>query len=473
VSSELDKQYPTLSVAPAGPNDIGGRLSGAIIALLCLLPIFTTILFGGVDNITWALVPMVWAVIVALWLVICWQRGGVVLNNTSLQLPLIGLLLLGLIQLLPLGGSAGEALSIPLSHALSMDPYTTRFLLVRLLVYVLFFAGCLTFINNGSRFRRVVLLIVIFGAVIAFLGIMQRLANPTGIYGLRETRQAVPFGPFVNQHHFAAFMEMTVGVTLGLIFGGVEGREKKALLAFAAVLMAIVIVWTGSRGGLIGFISTVVLVIAVNLFAKPSEGSGAQPKAKLLLTIGGVGLIFMALGAVLFLGGADQLLRGIGINNPSGDVTTGRAHFWPIALRVFTEHPLVGAGLDAFSVTYPAHDTWNGTLRVEQAHNDYLQMLADGGIIGFACVLAFIYLLFSKTLSTIRSVDGFRRAAAVGALAGCFGVMVHSFFDFPLRTPSNAFFFLMLASLATVSIADDEGDHTQRHRRRKQHHRRD
>ncbi|MBA3692276.1 MAG: hypothetical protein H0W77_02380, partial [Acidobacteria bacterium] len=48
--------------------------------------------------------------------------------------------------------------------------------------------------------------------------------------------------------------------------------------------------------------------------------------------------------------------------------------------------------------------------------------------------------------------DRFRRSTAVGALAGCFGILIHSFFDFPLRTPSNAFFFLTLTILATASI---------------------
>jgi O-antigen ligase len=95
----------------------------------------------------------------------------------------------------------------------------------------------------------------------------------------------------------------------------------------------------------------------------------------------------------------------------------------------------------------------NGFYRVEQAHNDYLQTLADAGILGFACITAFIFLFFKRSLNVISSsADGFRKGTAVGALAGCFGILVHSFFDFPLRTPSNAFFFLLLVVLATVSI---------------------
>lgn len=465
IGTVAEEPNTTVAVHAADTKQVTGRWSSLIVVLLCFLPIFTTVLFGGVDNITWAMVPIIWAVLVALWLVICWKNVGLVLGTSSLYLPLIGLIVIGLLQLLPLAGDAGIAGA---TRSLSIDPYTTRLMLIRLLVYLVFLAGCMTYISTESRFRRVVLVVVIFAAVMAFVAIMQRLANPGGIYGLRETPQAVPFGPFVNQHHFAAFMEMTIGLTLGLIFGGVEGREKKALLAFAAILMAIAIVWTGSRGGLIGFMSVIILVVAANLFLGSGAKASASGQSKLVVAVGGATLVLLALGAVVYLGGADQLLRGVGINNPSGDITTGRAHFWPIALKVFLQHPIIGAGLDAFSMAYPLHDTWNGTMRVEQAHNDYLQILADGGLAGFACVAAFIFLLFRKAFTVISGSDGYRRAAAIGALAGCFGVMVHSFFDFPLRTPSNAFFFLLLAAVATMPVAVASQE---QHRRRK-HHRR-
>jgi O-antigen ligase len=82
-----------------------------------------------------------------------------------------------------------------------------------------------------------------------------------------------------------------------------------------------------------------------------------------------------------------------------------------------------------------------------------LQILSDAGILGFACVVAFIVLLFRKGFSHAKeSSDRFRRGVTIGALGGCFGIMIHSFFDFPLRTPSNSLFFLMLAVLATTTI---------------------
>jgi O-antigen ligase len=130
------------------------------------------------------------------------------------------------------------------------------------------------------------------------------------------------------------------------------------------------------------------------------------------------------------------------------DVTSGRLHFWSIAWKIFLEHPLIGAGFDAFGVAFTRFDTWNGFYRVERAHNDYLQMLADGGILGFACVVAFVVIFFKKGISAIGNrSDKVLRSISTGAFAGCLGILVHSFFDFPLRTPANALFFLLLIAL--------------------------
>jgi O-antigen ligase len=88
-------------------------------------------------------------------------------------------------------------------------------------------------------------------------------------------------------------------------------------------------------------------------------------------------------------------------------------------------------------------------------------MLADGGVLGFACVAAFVLLLLKKGASSIAgSRDATMRSIATGALAGCIGILIHSFFDFPLRTPANAFFFLLL-----VVLAVGQGGAGRKHRR--------
>lgn len=420
------------------------RISSAIFALLCLIPVLGTIIFGAVDETTWIIITVFSTAVVLLWLAEAWRVGALLFNASSLLLPLAVLMFVGLIQLLP----------TPLG---SLNDAATRFFVGRLVIYFVFFAACLTFVNNDNRLKKLVWFVVIFGAVMAFYGILQWLANPAGIYGLRDTPQAIPFGPFVNQHHFAAFMEMTGGVTLGLLFGGKRSRERVILLVLAVVVMGAAVGFTSSRGGMLGFISVIAFVILMQMLAptqrvEAADNTRLSAQRKIALAASGLALIAVIFSVVLFLGGNDQLLRGTGAINPDVDVSTGRFHFWPIALQIFFDHPILGAGFDAFGVAFTKYDTWNGMLRVEHAHNEYLQTLADSGIVGLACVIAFVFLLFRKGIATILSQHGFRRSAALGALAGCFGIFVHSFFDFPLRTHSNTFFFLMLVAIATVPV---------------------
>ena len=270
-------------------GDRSSHISSAIVILLCIVPIFSTILFGAVDNVTWVFITIFGAAITLLWIAEAWKGKGLLLNPSSIQIPMIGLLLIGIVQLLPLGGGASGDLSVPVSRALSLDPYNTRFFILHLVIYTVFFAACLTFINKESRLKKAFLMVIIFGSVMAFFGILQRLANPDGIYGLRSTPQSIPFGPFVNQHHFAAFMEMTGGVTIGLLFGKRTARDKKILLAIAMVIMAAAIVLTSSRGGMLGIISVTAFVALINFFsgrwskdkrsASEHSGNSIQQKA--------------------------------------------------------------------------------------------------------------------------------------------------------------------------------------------------
>ena len=439
--------------------------SKIVFFLLCFLPLFATVLFGGVDNITWIFISIAWALIVLLWVAETWTTGGLLIYSTSLQIPLAGFLLIGLVQLLPLGGTV-TGLAVPASTALSLDPYSTRFFVVKLVVYLLYFAACHAFINNEKRLKKAVYLVVIFGASMALYGILQRLASSEGIYGLRETSGARPFGPFVNQHHFATFMQMTGGLALALLFGKKAGREQKILLAAAIVVMGVATVSTGSRGGLLGFLATLAFVSLLNFLSGRWSGesrSRAGMQRNFVIAAAGIALIVVIFGVVLLIGGNDALLRGVGAVQADADISTGRLHFWPIALKIFLAHPILGAGFESFGVAFTKYDTMSGQFRVEQAHNEYLQTLADAGIAGFICLAAFIALLFKKGLKTIASSHGFRNEAAIGALAGCLGVLVHSFFDFPLRTPSNAFFFLMFCAIATVAITAHDRPSRRRH----------
>ncbi|HVF30661.1 MAG TPA: O-antigen ligase family protein [Pyrinomonadaceae bacterium] len=417
------------------------RISKAVLVFVCLIPMIAAIAYGAVDPWVLGLLSILIATMAVLWLLDAALSGEFRYSSNTLQIPILAMIAIGCIQLLPFGPR-------------SMDPYATRFFLIRLAICSVFFAAALAYIHGVSRRKAVAITIVVFGALIGFFAILQRLAAPDGIYGLRPTPQAIPLGPFVNQHHFAALMEMTSGVALGLLFGTGLARSRKLFVAIAAAIMGMAIMFTGSRGGLISYVAVIAFTAGASLTRRGVDRHehdvSARLRRNLLVASAAIALVLVVLGSVLFLGGEGSLLRGIGLAyEQSSDVTNGRSHFWSIAWQVFLAHPILGAGYDAFGVAFTRYDTWNGQFRVEQAHNDYLQILADGGVVTFVVVAGFVFLLLKKGVSAIvgagRDID---RSISTGALAGCFGILIHSFFDFPLRTPANGFFFLLLVVLA-------------------------
>ncbi len=430
--------------------------TAAFVAVLATSMI-ATVVYGAVDMWAIALLSTLTVAIVIAWVANGWTTGRISLRLSPMLIPLAGLIVLGLIQLLPLGGvpPRSEILQEAGSRALSLDPFATRIFVVRAVLLLVFFAAALTFVNSADRVKKSILALIVFGALMGFFGILQRLAVPDAIYGLRVSPHAIPFGSFVNQHHFAAFMEMSAGLVFGIIFAGGVKRDKLPLLGLAAALMCLAVIFTGSRGGLISLVAVIGFAGVVSFLIRKREGHAPKnSQARLRLVAAGAGALFVLIGLVAFLGAGEHLLRGIGASDAYTDPTSGRDHYWTVAGKIFLDNPVIGAGLDAFGAAYPKFDDRMGLYRVEQAHNDYLQMLSDGGIVGFALVAGFIFLLFRKGSNVIAEAkDEFGRGAAVGALAGSFGILVHSFFDFPLRTTSNAYIFVLLVVIATTSTA--------------------
>jgi O-antigen ligase len=438
--------------------------------MICVMIVLTTLTFGTVHAWALAAFAATAAGLVCLWCLDGITLRSVQLNRNSLQLPLLGLIVLGLVQLLPLRSAPDTAgLPLVLSRALTFDPNATQLVLVQLTSLFIYFAATMIFTDSPRRLRTLTRTIIIFGFLLAMFGLTQSLTTDgTRVYWFRQLTQSTAFGPFINRHHFAGYMELTIALPLGLLFSGSLEVHKRPLYAFAALLMAVSLLFTNSRGGMISLAAEIGFVIIV---AGPGVGSERARQTGLAR-----GVILRATAALAFavililgtlaVGGAGVFSRVLGTVN-AADPTNGRAHFWTVTLDVIKHHPILGGGLGSFGVIYTRYDSANGLYRLEQAHNDYLQILADGGLIGGLLGLSFVLILFRKGFVQRATDDKFRRGVTTGALAGCLGVLVHSAFDFTLHTTSNALLFLVLAAMATLGRRVEEGTGHYRRRRRR------
>lgn len=436
---------------------------------ICVAIVLTALAYGTVHSWAMALFTLGALVTVVLWLLDSLRLGVLRISTNVLQLPLLGFLALGLIQLLPLrqpGG--GDLLTIPGVESLSLDAYATRMVVAQVAVLIIWFSATLVFTDTPHRLRLLVRTITIFGFFLAVFGLTQSFASPTRVYWVRELAQSTAFGPFINRHHFAGYMELTLGLALGLIFAGSLEKEKRFIYLFAALLMGVALIMTGSRGGIVSLIAEILFLLA---FAgvrrrrrRETEAKAGRIRKAGLRTALALTLIIGLFAGVVLLGGEEALSRLVGTVNLD-DPTTGRAHFWSVTVDIIKAHPIVGTGLGAFPVVYTRYDSRNGLYRLEQAHNDYLQILSDGGIVGGILALGFVIMLFRMGFARRESRDKFRSGVALGALAGCFAVLVHSFFDFTLHITANALLFLVLAALATMNGRVEQVSSRRRRRR--------
>jgi len=218
-------------------------------------------------------------------------------------------------------------------------------------------------------------------------------------------------------------------------------------------------------------VAEIMFFVVVTSLWRPSHThkharKGRIKGAAVRLALAGGLLVALFLG-VLFLGGEFSITRLVDSVN-TDDPTTGRAHFWAVTLNIIKAHPILGTGLGAFGVVYTQFDTRNGLFRLEQAHNDYLQVASDAGLVGAVLALCFLVLLFRRAFVRMKSKDEFRRGIALAGAGGCFAVLVHSFFDFTLHTTSNALLFLVLAAFATMNGRVEQASSKRRHRSRSQ-----
>jgi O-antigen ligase len=126
-----------------------------------------------------------------------------------------------------------------------------------------------------------------------------------------------------------------------------------------------------------------------------------------------------------------------------------RNEIWKATLKMFRAHPMAGVGMGGYWTAITAYHDASGVLTPQEAHNDYLELLASGGLIGLALGGWFAVAVFKRTRRNFKSPDRFRRAVTFAATLGIAGVAVHSVVDFGLHMIVNALIFTALIVIVT------------------------
>jgi O-antigen ligase len=436
----------------------GTLLSALIFAGLVAVVPLSSAPYGSVEPLWTALFEVFVFILAALSALEGALSGRRASRAHALVLPGLALAAFALLQSVDLGGGAA-----------SYDPYETRLVALLLFAYTAYLALLLRYTDTERRLRALLYAVVLAGLASALFGVVRQTAQRGGEGFLLEyLRPNTGYAQFVNKNHFAYLAEMALGVLLGLVAGRGVARAKALVPPALALPLWAALVLSNSRGGILAMLCQVIFLGAsfgvTRVRGTGHAGSFKEEPSALDRVAGSkaarAGLVFALLLTItvgmVWLGGdavADRV-ASVGEEVAAGTTDTtraGRKDIWAATWRTFAAHPLTGVGFGGYWVAVSERHEGSGGLVPRQAHNDYLEVLASGGLCGAAVVLAFLLLLARGALPRLRAGSPFERAAALGALTGLCGVAVHSLVEFGLHVPSNAFAALALAAAATAS----------------------
>ncbi|MBL8169758.1 MAG: O-antigen ligase family protein [Acidobacteria bacterium] len=443
------------------PSDaLGKTITTGLFGLL----VFSTLAYGTVEPWSVAVFGGMVALFWVLWAARCVQRKRLTFTAPLAFLPLLGLIVLGGLQSLALTDESGRRIAI------SMDVEATRLALEVLAVLLL--AGLLA-AKFLARLERLTLLrnfLVTFGLVLAVFGLLQHFTWNGKYYWVFApiNPPLSPFGPFVNHNHFAGYLELIIPIPVAFILLRAVYGELSLYYGFAAVVMSVAVFLSLSRGGMISLISGLVFVIGFGLKPAFERMRGYHGKAGALSRIGAVIVILLTIGVGVWWIGADMVLdrmqhtdfisTGEKPRDGQEDFFKSRGWIWRDTVAMIRANWVTGVGVGAFPTAFSHYSQDDGSSLISQAHNDYLQIVADGGLVGAGLALWFLVIVGRDFARSLRQRDDARVAMALGCGGGVFALLVHSLFDFNLQLPSNAFLFLVLvAVLARLSAAADDG----------------
>ena len=425
MSSALVSQPETAPVARVSqPRLMNQRLSAATWAVLLAAPLA----FGAVEPWSIFALELCATLLFTLWAARQFFQRELDIFDHPLYLPMAAFFALALVQWLT-GTTAYRQVTYS-----------------RLLLYAAY--GMIVFVvtqtlRRSSQFEFMAKLFTVYGAVVALFAVVEGLAPNGKLYWIWPAEQGGSiYGPYVNRNHYAGLMELLTPFPLVLATSRFTEGNRKLVVAGSAALMAASIFLSGSRGGMAAFVGQIVVLTV--LLVRERKQSWKQP-----LLLGA--FLALVIAFLVWMGGNELTRRLVSIHSEAREELSGGVRFTidRDCLRMLLKKPVLGWGLGAFPIVYPEFRTFYTTFFVNQAHNDYLQLLVETGLAGFAIALWFLVLVFRRAATKLKNwTENSSGLLTASALVGCVGILVHSFLDFNLQIPANAALFYVLCAIA-------------------------
>lgn len=425
--------------------------------------------FGGAgrEGLYWHGVLQALAAIGLAGLVLSWP-AHVKLGDSKTPIALLfGVAAIGLLQIVPLPSGVWQALParellkegyqslgqdlpwLPISLDIEETLSTLGYILTPLFVLALS-------VRIGMRRLRSTLpwFLAILGTTTVVYGLFQVFDGRDSVLYLYDfTTAGLPVGFFSNVNHQASLLLMILPFAffllseLGQDWSGGDGNVALAIVIVALVFMLLVGVFgAGSVGGY-AILAPIGALAFLASRKSNKKGMGRSTQVGLLAAFG--------LGALLVA--SSPVLEGIGVTSFS-DGEGSRYSIWNITMDAIRDHWFLGSGLGTYESVIPLYEDPNTVTAtfVAKAHNDYLQVVMEGGLLGLG-LLVFAVIWFGQTFFKVwgKSRGGTTASIRKFAFVALLAIMLHSIVDYPARTPAIAA--LVAVCLALITIPESRG----------------
>jgi O-antigen ligase len=401
----------------------------AILVIYCAALIFGILATGAVRSLEFLVLQGAAIILGLLWMARLWLKPKPHLLFGSIYIPILSFV----------------AYAVVRCHFVQVQE-AGRTELIRVLVYALFFFVAVNNLNrqDSTQFISGVLLLLALG--LALMAIYQYVTHPLKIWHFKRPALYLfrGSGTFINPNHLAGFMEMVLPLALSFTLIGRFSPATKVVLAYSAVVMVAGIGVTISRGG---WIATGVGLFA--FFAVMFFHRGLWLRSVIMLAV-----VSIAIGAFVANNRASHERFSKTLVNGTNDT---RVVLAGAAVKMWQENVVWGVGPGHYDYRFRQFRPEGLQLRPQYAHNDYLNLLADWGAVGFALAVAVFAALYINLFRTWRFVKpgqddmGTRKsnkaALVLGAGLGLFSLLIHEAVEFNLQIPALA---LVAATLMAV-----------------------
>jgi len=410
-------------------EEIIARIDELLLYGTFALLMFGPIAFGAVEPWSIFFVETGAVLLTLTWLAKQWLKEQIFIIWNPLFLPM---------------GAFAALILVQIVFKLSAYPHDT---ITKAMLYCAY--GLLCFLGTqvlrrSSQVRKIALILAIFGFAVAAFSLVQGVAPNGKLYWLRVPRLGGSiYGPYVNRNHYAGLMELLAPIPLIISLSHLVHEKARVAAGVAAAVMVGTIFLSGSRGGMLA------IFVELGVFAAVL----CREKRSIRIAISLTAFTVVLVGLLAWLGGKELTSRVGSISTETrGEISGGmRLTIDRDAVRMFRDKPILGWGLGTFPIVYPHFRSFYTNFFVNEAHNDYAQLLAEMGLLGFSILVWYMIILYRQVRRKLGkwSTD-VSSAVTLSCALGVVGILVHSLVDFNLQIPANAALFYVMTAIAAA-----------------------